>query len=208
VAEQRPRHLIQAIMGWWEGVSFRPHHVEMIFDRMVSPLYGWLFPEDDKRVNIGITYQDDAMAQNARELFQRFLDKHYGERLHGAMQIGAWKGHPIAFSYDIGELVGPGRLVLGEAGLMTHPATAEGIYQGMRSGMLAAEAVADVLQGRASEPDALARYERRCRNTFRVSFLGGALFRAAVKTPALDWLVRVSEHPRVQSATAKLMARM
>src|SRR6266404_4017558 len=35
------RRLIQAIMGWWEGVIFEPHHIEMIFDRMVAPLYGW-----------------------------------------------------------------------------------------------------------------------------------------------------------------------
>jgi menaquinone-9 beta-reductase len=208
VEQERPRHIIQAIMGWWEGVPFRPHYVEMLFDKMVSPLYGWLFPEDDRRVNIGITYEDDAMAQNARQLFQRFLDKHYGDRLKNATQIGAWKGHPIAYSYDVGRLAGPGRLVIGEAGLMTHPATAEGIYQGMRSGVLAAEAAAAVLSGRTSEADALATYERRCREAFRVSFWGGAIFRAAVKTPALDWLVRASEQPLIQSATAKLMARM
>jgi len=91
---------------------------------------------------------------------------------------------------------------------MTHPATAEGIYQGMRSGMLAAEAAADILRGRAAEREAMARYERRCRETFQLSFWGGALFRAAVKTPLLDWLVRASEQPIIQSATAKLMAQM
>src|SRR5262245_50124610 len=43
--EREPRRLIQAIMGWWEGVPFRSHHVEMIFDESVAPYYGWLVPE-------------------------------------------------------------------------------------------------------------------------------------------------------------------
>ena len=54
----RPRRTIQAIMGWWDHADFRPHHVEMIFDRMLEPYYGWLFPETETRVNIGITYED------------------------------------------------------------------------------------------------------------------------------------------------------
>ena len=213
----RRRRLIQAIMGWWDDVPFRPHHVEMIFDPMVSPYYGWLFPEGDNRVNIGITYEDpqDAGAgrdprnkKNARRLFQRFLDVHFGQRLKHGKQVGAWKGHPVVYSYAIDRLTAPGCIVIGEAGLMTHPATAEGIYQGMRSGMFGAEAVADVLGGRQTEVKALAEYEGRCRRAFRLSFLGGALFRAALKTPVIDWLVKAGEQPVVGFATARLMAHM
>jgi flavin-dependent dehydrogenase len=180
----------------------------MVFDRMVAPYYGWLFPENAERVNIGITYEDPRLELRARDLFQRFLDKHYGERLRNAKPIGAWKGHPIAYSYKLAKLTSPGRIVIGEAGLMTHPATAEGIYQGMRSGMLGAEAVARSLRGACSEAAAFADYERACRRAFQLSFLGGGLFRAAVKTPVLDWLIELSERPAVQSVTAKLMAAM
>lgn len=49
---------------------------------------------------------------------------------------------------------------------------------------------------------------RPVRVAFRRSFLGGAAFRAAVKTPLLDWLVQASSHPRVQSATAQLLAQL
>jgi geranylgeranyl reductase family protein len=218
---KRPRRIIQAIMGWWDDVPFRPHHVEMIFDRMIEPYYGWLFPESERRVNIGITYEDPEGAngstngtangagkKNARELFARFLDVHYRDRLKGATQVGAFKGHPVVWSYRIDELTAPGRVVIGEAGLMTHPATAEGIYQGMRSGMLGAEAVADVLSGRLDERTAMEGYERACRKAFQVSFWGGGVFRKLVRTDALDWMVRVTDTPLVQSATAKLMAQM
>jgi menaquinone-9 beta-reductase len=207
--EKRPRRTIQAIMGWWEGVPFRPNHVEMIFDRMIEPYYGWLFPEDDKRVNIGITYEDKSNGkQNARELFAKFLDVHYRDRLKGGTQIGPFKGHPVVWSYRIDKLAAPGRLVIGEAGLMTHPATAEGIYQGMRSGMLGAEAVADVLNGRQSEEEATAIYEQKCKKSFQLSFWGGGVFRGIMRTDALDWLVKLTDQPIVQSATAKLMAQM
>ena len=202
------RRVIQAIMGWWEGVPFRPNTVEMLFDRMVAPYYGWLFPENEHRVNIGITYEDTGEKHNARDLFARFIDKHYTKRLAGATQIGGLKGHPIHYSYEIGDLTGPGRLVIGEAGLMTHPSTAEGIYHGMRSGMMAAEAVSDILSGRASENTAFRTYERRCRRAFQLSFWGGAAFRQLVRSPLLDWMVRLGDQPLVKSSAARLMAAM
>jgi geranylgeranyl reductase family protein len=205
---QRPRKLIQAIMGWWEGVPFRPGHLEMIFDRELLPYYGWLFPENDQRVNIGITYEDPGNVKNAREVFTRFLDKHYSARLRSARQIGAWKGHPIAYSYRIGGLTSPGCMVIGESALLTHPATAEGIYQGMKSGVLCAEAIRDMAFSGGTEAKAFARYEQSVKSAFQLSFLGGAVFRALVKTPMLDWLVKVGEQPMVQSAAAKVMAAM
>lgn len=207
--EVRPRKIIQAIMGWWDDVPFRANHVEMIFDRALVPYYGWLFPEGERRVNVGITYEEkEGDKRNARTLFKEFLDRHYAERLAGATQVGPWKGHPITWSYGIESLTAPGRIVIGEAGLMTHPATAEGIYQGMRSGMLGAEAIADVLVHGRSEADAFAQYERRCREQFQLSFWGGGVFRRIVRHGGLDRMVALGETPLVQSATARLMAQL
>jgi flavin-dependent dehydrogenase len=206
--DRRPRRLMQAIMGWWEGVSFEPHHVEMVFDRMVSPCYGWLFPETPARVNIGICYEDTDHSKNARALFSRFLEKHYKARLAGAHQIGDWKGHPISYSYDVGPLGSPGRLVIGEAGRMTHPATAEGIYQGMRSGMLAAEALRDVAAKGQSERSGWEVYEARCRREFNVSFGAAKIWRLAVQSPLLDLLVSAGQQPVVKTTLARLMSKM
>ena len=206
--ERRPRRVIQAIMGWWEGVPFKEHHVEMIFDPMVAPLYGWLFPEGGNRVNIGITYEDEDGTKNARELFSRFLDRHYAQRLAHATPIGGFKGHPIAYSYRIEGLTSPGRIVVGESGLLTHPATAEGIYQGMRSGMMAAETLRDVLVSGQAEARAFAAYERRCRKTFRASFLGGGVFRWLLQASIVDGLVRASAAPLVRRTAARILASL
>jgi flavin-dependent dehydrogenase len=107
----------------------------------------------------------------------------------------------------VGNLASPGRLVVGEAGRMTHPATAEGIYQGMRSGQLAAAALHDMLSGR-SEAVACRTYEWRCKLAFEASFLAGGAFRKVVQTPLLDWAVSAGTHPTMQSMTAKVLARM
>jgi geranylgeranyl reductase family protein len=205
---QRPRRLMQAIMGWWEKVPFEPNHVEMIFDKMVAPCYGWLFPESKTRVNIGICYEDPHHTKNGRTLFNQFLQKHYQARLAGAVQVGDWKGHPISYSYWVEQLHSPGRLVIGEAGRMTHPATAEGIYQGMRSGMIAAEALRDVLSQPNNEQKVWATYEARCRHAFRVSFWSARLWRRAIRSPLLDSLVGFCHRPLGKRALNKLMAQM
>ncbi|MBX7194363.1 MAG: NAD(P)/FAD-dependent oxidoreductase [Sandaracinaceae bacterium] len=206
--EQRPRRIIQAIMGWWDDVPFRAHHLEMIFDASIAPYYGWLFPENERRVNIGICYEERDGKQNARELFQRFLDKHYRDRLSKATQVGGWKGHPVVWSYAIEKLTAPGRLVIGESGLMTHPATAEGIYQAMKSGMLGAGALSDILSGRRSEREAFADYERRCKAQFQLAFWAGGVFRRVARTDALDWVVSASEVPVVKSTAARILAAL
>ncbi|NVB36196.1 hypothetical protein G6O69_00030 [Pseudenhygromyxa sp. WMMC2535] len=91
---------------------------------------------------------------------------------------------------------------------MTHPATGEGIYQGMRSGMFAAEAIHDVLAGRAREREALERYARRCAATFLPSFWAGGLARGMLRTPFLDMMVQAGSMPRLRDATARMLAHL
>jgi geranylgeranyl reductase family protein len=206
--ERGPRQLIQAIMGWWDDVPFRAHHVEMIFDEMLAPYYGWLFPEGTGRVNIGICYEDSDLTRNARQLFDEFLDRHYRVRLANARQVGRYKGHPISYATRLARLTSPGRIVVGEAGRMTHPATAEGIYQGMLSGMLAAQALRDILQRRAEPARAFREYERACRKALGVSFRGASLWRRFVMTGGLDLVVGVLNRPMSRRVLARCMAQM
>src|SRR5437773_1403803 len=91
--DPRPRRTISTLMGWWEGMPFAPGTMEMIFDKQLSPLYGWMFPETDARVNIGICMDGEdkdgrKTERNVRDVFARFLDDHFRDRLRGARQIG------------------------------------------------------------------------------------------------------------------------
>jgi len=184
-----------------------PDRYVLIFDRKLSPYYGWLFPEGPSRVNIGICYEDVRHEKNARVLFQAFLDKHYKTRIAAGVQAGPFKGHPISYCYSLGPLYEKGRVVIGEAGRMTHPATAEGIYQGMWSGMLAAKALAGALQGEA-EKAAFGAYQAACRKQFQTGFQAARLWRGAMRTPLLDCFARIVQTPAARNMLAGLMAEM
>jgi geranylgeranyl reductase family protein len=203
-----PKRTIHTIMGWWENVPFRPHHVEMLWVDLVRPCYGWLFPETQTRVNIGITYDDDDKVKNARVLFRDFLDRHFKERLASAKRIGNFKGHPIVYCYRPHDLTSPGRIVIGEAGRITHPATGEGIYHAMHTGILAAEAIESVLSARSSEAQAFASYERLAIRRFTPSFWAAAAFRGLLHTPIFDLAVKIGSRPRMQQATARMLANL
>ena len=41
----RPGRTLNAIMGWYEGVEGISDAVELYFDPVVKPYYGWLFPD-------------------------------------------------------------------------------------------------------------------------------------------------------------------
>jgi geranylgeranyl reductase family protein len=201
--DPRPKRTISTLMGWWEGMPFEPGTMEMIFDRNLSPLYGWMFPENDERVNIGICMDGEdgdgnKTERNVREVFARFLDDHFADRLRAARQIGKLKGHPISYTTWIRDCTGDGILYLGEAARITHNATGEGIFQAMQSGLYAADALADVVAGRRSQAQAWARYRWQCRRRFTASFAVGHAVRGLLKTPLLDGIAAAYNSPTVR----------
>ena len=206
--DRGPRRNLQTIMGWWDDFPHEPGLIDMIFDPLVAPLYGWMFPETANRVNIGLCYEDPKLEKNGRQLFQSFLEKYYADRIALATPSGTWKGPPISYSTDVTRLTSPGRFVIGEAGRMTHPATGEGIYQGMNSGLQAALAIASVLTGARSEVAAASRFEAACRSAYATSFKGGMIWRTLVSAGALDITARAAKAPFVQKYLAGTMAHM
>jgi menaquinone-9 beta-reductase len=186
-----------------------PNRLDMIFDRALSPLYGWMFPEGNNRVNIGICVdgQDESgekTSVNLRQTFQHFLDEHYAAALKPAKQVGKLKGHPIVYTTWVGNVSRPGALYLGEAARITHNATGEGISQAMESGVFAAEAAARVLKG-DDEAKAFGWYLNQHRKRFTTSFLAGHALRAVVASPVLDGLADTYNNPFVRKAVVKLL---
>ena len=199
----RPKRTLATIMGWWENFPFEPGTLEMVFDRELSPLYGWMFPETPARVNIGIVVDGHrvgagGMLGSARDVFDGFLRRHFAERLRDAHPVGRWSGHPISYGTWTRHVGSPGILQIGEAARLTNAATGEGIYQAMQSGVLAADAMAAVIDGTLSETRAWRRYTRSCRRTFAPGFVMGHAFRSAVRLGALDVVARAFDRPRVR----------
>jgi menaquinone-9 beta-reductase len=209
-SDPRPRRTISTLMGWWDGFPFEPHTVEMIFDRNVAPLYGWMFPEGGDRVNIGVCIEGEDAAggktqRNVRDVFERFLDDHYRSRLGSARQVGRLKGHPISYTTWIAHTHAPGVAWLGEAARITHNATGEGIWQAMQSGVFAARAVASMVRGERSEEEAMRAYTRALRRRFTAGFLLGHGVRALVRTPLLDGIAALYNNPAIRGAVTSVL---
>ena len=189
--EQGRRRIIRTIMGWWETDQAECDYLEFVFDRMLRPYYGWHFPEGPMRVNIGICYEDRNDRKNARNLFSSFLKRHYPDVLISGRQVGSYKGQPISYSFRTGSLTSPGRIVVGEAGSVVDPASGEGIYQALCSGVLAGQALHEILASRGRSSYTLKQYETACRKTFDQSFRLGQLIRHFVGHGGLDVLPKV-----------------
>jgi flavin-dependent dehydrogenase len=207
--DPRPRRSISTLMGWWDGADFEEGRIEMIFDRNVAPLYGWLFPEGGARVNIGICIEgprDGARAErNVRDVFGRFLEDHYAARLRHATPVGKLKGHPIVYTTWVAHNTAPGALYVGEAARMTHNATGEGISQAMQSGVYAAEAVSDVMGGRMTEEAAWRRYLWSHRRRFTAGFVAGHALRAVVRSPVLDGIAALYNQAAIRRGVVRVL---
>jgi geranylgeranyl reductase family protein len=208
--DRRPKPTISTLMGWWEDAEFEPGQLEMIFDRELAPLYGWLFPETDRRVNIGICMEGQEAdgrktTRNVRHVFDRFLATHYADRLRSARSIGRFKGHPIVYTRWVDHCTAPGAMYIGESARLTNYATGEGISQAMQSGVWAAEVLADVIAGRRSEAAAMREYVWKLRARFAAEYGVATAVRASVSSRLLDGIAAVYDHPRVRRAVVGVL---
>jgi menaquinone-9 beta-reductase len=207
VPSDRPGATLHTIVGWYEGVQGTSDVVELYFDRAVRPHYGWVFPETERRVNIGIVFDPARGEGNARERFERFVGERLGARLEGAARLGKLMGHPVHVSAVPRDLVRDGLLVAGEAGRLVDFATAEGIFHALVSGRTAGRMMGEVM-GRGREPtrDALADYERRVRAQLAGRMLGGRTLMEALRTPTLDWMLKLSNLGATRTVLTKAFA--
>lgn len=208
--DKRPKRSISTLMGWWENVDVAPRQLDMIFDKNVAPLYGWMFPETDRRVNIGICIdgQDEGGTKTKKPLkatFEQFLAEHYGAALSKATQVGKLKGHPIVYTNWVRDCTRAGALYLGEAARVTHNATGEGIFQAMQSGIFAAEAVRRVVKGEETEAESWSGYLWQHRKRFTAGALGGLLLRAVVDSTLLDRVAGAYNNPTVRKLVVTLL---
>ncbi len=195
-ADRRPLKLITSRIGWWKNFDLEEGTMEMIFDRDLLPHYGWVFPEGNGVVNIGVClFEDRLRGRNVADVFDAFLDKYYARRLQQAEQIGKSYSFVINSAGSVKDVYAKGMLYAGEAGRLCNPATAEGISYAMESGVLAADAVLDAYAaGIGGKPDekSLARYEAMCRKAFNFRLRRASLFRNLIDSPAFDLMISMS----------------
>ena len=190
-SEPRPVATLQTYMAWYEGVEDVIDAVELYFDRVVRPYYGWLFPESKTRVNIGIVFRPQPGAPNAKERFESFLAERMAPRMRYATRVDRPIGHPVAVSHRPTRLSQPGLLVAGEAGGLVDPATAEGIHHALASGWSAGELLGELAE--AGQPFSAANlhpYTGRVREQIGRRLFAGQCLMQFARTPLFGWMIR------------------
>ena len=129
---------------------YRGKHVEqgiasLIFDKRFVPEYGWVFPESEDIVNVGVA----GVGVNAAQLRERLdwmVSQYLPRHMEETEVSSRTKGFPIHTSFKIDRLLDGNVLYVGEAGSLADPLSLEGISQALISGRLAAGQIAAYLQ--------------------------------------------------------------
>jgi geranylgeranyl reductase family protein len=184
-----------ALRGYTEARAPLPAAFGLYFDRDVSPGYGWVFPLDERRANVGVLLDERAVRRrggNLRAVLETW-------RRGSAAATQALGGDPPLHGISGGIIptgrrtrVRDGVFAVGDAAGVADPFSAEGIYQAMASGRAVAEALVAHGPGEAADRayrQSLRRFDRNAAEARRLrlgfGFVIDAMVERAMRRPAL-----------------------
>ncbi|MET1102184.1 MAG: digeranylgeranylglycerophospholipid reductase [Pyrodictiaceae archaeon] len=116
-----------------------PEIIRIYLDQSVAPGgYWWFFPESSRRVNTGLGVQGGKGYGNPMSIFEKKLTRHRLFKMEYKVLEAA--GAPVPTRRPANTLVGPGILVLGDAGYTVNPLHGGGMGYAFYSGFAAAQA--------------------------------------------------------------------
>lgn len=191
VGAPAPRHTGVAIRGYAPAPD-GPAEMLLVWERAAGLAYGWSFPIDDDRCNVGY-----GVFAGAAPVRRAELERRMGALLPHGTGATDVRGHRLPLS-DGGMHPGRGRVLLaGDAASLVNPITGEGIFYALLSGRLAAQAAvrapaAPVPGYRALLRAALGAHVRSTRWLARLAGTGPVLdqlVHAAARSPATSDLL-------------------
>ena len=199
--ERRPfLRSYQTLIGWFEGFRDLDPFTTDSFSAPWLPGNGWVFPESDQRANVGIMVHADLLRRsrrNLKALFEDYCDSPFlKHRLRGAKRIGRLWGCPIRYAPRPAGIHGNGYLMIGEASLLTHPLTGEGISQAFCSAWAASKTLRMAREEGSFRKEELEPYHQEILRRFRRNFWKASGIRRLMDFPhfmksflLLGWLV-------------------
>lgn len=156
-----------AVVGrcYFENIPMEGY-LEIHFDKNVLPGYVWIFPSGkDPVANVGLGFNSEIYrkAQMEGRTLEDYLDifikeNPFGERLKNARQIGPWKGWRIPYGPQSMDNYDSGVMLIGDAGSVILPLTAEGVGPAMETAKMAADTAIEALKAKDYSADFLKRY--------------------------------------------------
>jgi len=166
-----------AARAYFEGVEGLTDQLQLRFDGVPLPGYGWVFPLPNGAANVGAgifptRWGRWRAASAARTAYDAFVQAPALQlMLRGARQVGPVKGYPLRMDFTTAPTYGERVLLLGEAAGLVNPLTGEGIDYALESGKLAAEHMLKMFRVDDISPAALAAYDPLLRQQFQRLFI-------------------------------------
>jgi len=142
--------------------SLDKHSISLFFRAYKG--YGWIFPLDENRFNIGCgTWLDENLTTNLNQAFDEFLnDSHIKKFFPISQYKEIWKGaYPIpALGVKEKCLYGETIMIIGDAAGFVSPISGEGIHPCVVSGQTAAEVAINALETEDISTQSLKKYKQ------------------------------------------------
>jgi geranylgeranyl reductase family protein len=174
VPDNSDRHTGTAVRMYANAASSDFDALQIDFIQELLPAYGWLFPIDKTRANIGVGIDLDRYKGKRRHL--REILRCYQKKLGSHIEYDetSYLAHVLPYGSELPRLAHPEEqaALIGDAGSMINPLTGEGIFYGMFAGELLGRILARALD----KPDfttiatALIGYESQFRRRFQRHF--------------------------------------
>jgi geranylgeranyl reductase family protein len=168
------RSRLVALRGYGDAIRPLDPVFGLYFDRGISPGYGWIFPIDERRANVGVLVDPRAVRRargDVRGMLQTWLRSSpiARERLGEDPELGNLSGGVIPTGRRA--RVRHGVYLVGDAAGVADPFSAEGIFQAMATGRAAARSLLAAGPGAAAERAyraALRPFDRNAREAHRL----------------------------------------
>ncbi len=131
-----------AIRTYYSNLMIKdPEIARVCYSNKYSPGYFWLFPIGPNRANVGFGMINRSRRKkniNLKDAFEYFVNEFPEVRdlLAGGTREEALKGGFLPFSKGVGNLVGQGFSLVGDAANLNDPLSGDGIRNAVKSGIL------------------------------------------------------------------------
>ena len=185
-------------------------------NRILMPGYGWLFPLEDGRTNVGLGTLDTTSAfrkTDFKDVMRRWVDDIDADwHLEHDESGGPIRGAALPMGFNRSPLYADGLLLVGDAGGMVNPFNGEGIDYALEAARVGAELVAQALArgGDAERERVLATYPKVMKDELGGYFTLGRWFAHAIGHPEVMRLATRYGLPRttLMRFLLKLMANL
>jgi geranylgeranyl reductase family protein len=209
---KRPANPIIAIRAYYQGMRSLDDHIQVHFEDVPMPGYGWVFPLGRDSANVGIGIWGHAeMRASLRTAMHDFVhSQRLQPMLSGAEQVGALKSYPLRIDFATSPTHGERVLLVGETAGLVNPLSGEGIDFALESGRLAADFLAKAFATDRHGAENLGSYDRLLRAEYQSTFrILGLLRHAYVNSFAMNRMIKLCQkNPKVRDlAVGVLMSQ-